>query len=623
MNTHEAPAEFTHVKKPRGLTVTGYEIYVGDIAPALPAGYLRCVGAPAGSGPPPMSVDVSDEVAEFLAERFRFRAGARATTALESSHKAFAAMLWPGTAILAQEFQDQFPCDTVDGLLGFGPVWHVWANAVAVELGQVGLDNWIGTGTNFVDMAWLAVHVHGIDLAWHPVDKPYRVGQQIHWRETRVMQVDVAAFNQAMWWSGSSLARTFGQICPEGQIDPTVVDTTHAITGDGIMLGSPTSVTESRLVDPDDSRVATVTYRKSRAVNPRRTRTDPSVHNQPSDPKNDGKGTGSSKPRDDVQAAGRNTVFISTRVAGMAYSRVILAVGVVPSTTNEGAFATEMIPEFVNSLQGAVHHVAWDMALLAQNRDTILQRSGAVVGNRNRTEVLTDELRRAVAAGGPVFGVTERRRKIKYSATNTNLIKRAGKTKARDLRKSSHAILGYVTHRLPCGAICEHLLAGDDGRLIELTADANGTPLPWPEILAGPTNGSLHRWAGPGAAPNDASYVIVTRYQMCCDASDQIVTLWLEHRPIDGHMPEKKQRIEHYVRALPESDDPAVRNQFNIIHGIRQDTESGNGKLRKYAKSKKGRVALYGEDGAWWTAVGFFVYENADTWIRRTRLFNR
>lgn len=627
MSTNETPATFTPVKDQRGFTVIGYDIHVGDVAPALPVGYQRCVGAPAGSGPPPMSADLSDEVLDFLAERFRFRAGTRASTALDPTHKAFAAMLWPGTGILAREFAKQFPSDTPDSRLTFGPVWHVWANAVALDLGQVSLDNWIGTGTNFDDMAWIAVQVHGLDLAWHPTSKPYRVEQQQTWRQTRVADMDNAAFDRAMWFAGTSMARSVGQLCAGGTIDPTVVDTTHAITGDGVVLGSPISVTESRSVDPDDPRVEAVTYRKSRAVNPRRARTDVSMQNLPLDPKNEGKrkgkGKGSSRQRDDIQAPGRNAVFISTRVAGMAYSRVILAVGVVPSTTNEGTYATELLPEFVNSLEGAVHHVAWDMALLAQHRDTILKRSGAVVGNRNRTDELTDELRQAVATGGPVFGVTERRRKITYSATNVHLTKRTGRSKDRDVRKSTHATLGYVTHHLPDGATCEHLLAGDDGRLIELTADANGTPQPWPEILDGPTTGSMHRWTGPGVAPHDAPHVIVTRYQMVCDAADETLTLWLEHRPIDGAMPRSEQRIEHYVRALPESTDPDVRNQFNVIHGIRQDPESGNSKLRQYAKSKKGRVALYGDQGAWWTAVAFFVYENADTWIRRTRLFDR
>ncbi len=623
MSANDNAATFTPAKDGRGFTVSGYEIHVGDIVPVLPAGYVRCVGAPAGSGPAPMSFDVSDEVADYLAERFRFRAGVRASTALEFSHKAIAAMLWPGTGLLAKEFVRQFPGDTPCGLMAFGPVWHVWANAVAVETGQVGLDTWIGTGTNFADLAWLAVRVHGVALAWHPSDKPYRVDQQRHWMETRVDRVHLASFNSATWSAGVSLARSLGQLCDGATIDPTVVDTKQSIAGDGIVFGSPTSVTESRVLAPDDERFVTVVHRKSRATNPRRARTDVGVQNLQRDPKDEGKGKGSSRRKDDIQIPGRNTVFISTRAADVAHSRVILAVGQVPSTTNEGTFATQMLTEFSNFLQGAVQFVAWDMALLPQHRDIIMEGSGAMVGNRNRTETLSDEAREAAAAGGAVFGVTERRRKIIYSATNTNMTKRAGRTKARDVRKSTHATLGYLTHRLPDGVLCEHHLAGDDGRLIELTADPNGTPLPWPDVLDGPTTGSQHWWTGPGAAPHDATYVNVTRYQMRCDDSDQPVTLWLEHRPINGPTQRSGPRIENFVRALPESVDSDQRNQFDTIHGIRQDPEAGNSTLRRYANSKKGRVALYGARGAWWTGIGFLVYENADTWIRRTRLFDR
>lgn len=158
---------------------------------------------------------------------------------------------------------------------------------------------------------------------------------------------------------------------------------------------------------------------------------------------------------------------------------------------------------------------------------------------------------------------------------------------------------------------------------MEATADPNGTPLPWPDVLDGPTTGSQHWWTGPGAARPRRD--VRQRHPLPDALRRQRPTRHLVARapPDQWSNPAEWAARANFVRALPESVDSDQRNQFDTIHGIRQDPEAGNSTLRRYANSKKGRVALYGARGAWWTGIGFLVYENADTWIRRTRLFDR
>ena len=331
---------------------------------------------------------------------------------------------------------------------------------------------------------------------------------------------------------------------------------------------------------------------------------------KPRDPKDDG------VAKKDLPPLGRNHVFTLTRAHDDTLTRVFLDVAQVPITTNEEKVATQMIIDLGTTLHGALHHYAHDMAVLPQARDAIFNETGIVVVNRNKTGDLNKakETKQGVGTmGTPVVGYVIRRRRVTRCATNTFHHTKAGVVPLIECRTSTTAPLGHLSHQLSDATMCEHLLTGDNGRLVEPVADHIGIDLPYPEVLDGPDHGATYRWVGSGAAPNDATYISFVRYQLTCPASGELINLWLEHRPVTVPTTGKRSRIENYLRFVPE---PSAG--FDLMFGLRQDAESANSCFKALLKHR--RAPLIDARAQWWAAVGFVVAANAQVWLRHTTL---
>ena len=158
---------FTPVKLRKGLEpVDGFDIHFGETPPVPVPGYRLVRGALVGSGPSPMSVQLGDDIIDDLSTMFSFRGGTRANNALPPEQLMYAIMLYPGLGELARELMRQFPDVTATSREGFGPVWHLWAAAAAIQTSNVGLDTLLGSGDTFERLADIAVRVHGWDVAW-------------------------------------------------------------------------------------------------------------------------------------------------------------------------------------------------------------------------------------------------------------------------------------------------------------------------------------------------------------------------------------------------------------------------------------------------------------------------
>jgi len=598
------PATFTPCKN-HNFKVVGFDIHIGTDQPTLPAGYEQLRGAPAGSGPAATTFDIDETITDALLERFAGRPGSRASEALDDDVAKYALMMWPGLGELATELRRQFPADTPNSAMSFGPVWHLWFGAVAMRTTGVGADQWLSHHSRFDDLAELAVEVHGWELAWHP-GKPYRVGIQEYFRKKRLPKLDVAAFRAQLRETGGSLTRGFGQYPTGVTPDPTRVDPRHIAETDGTIQSPQTKVRET--VTRDDGFVTRIRT-KSKAVDPLKARVDPVFGQGPKE--NDFFDPKDAELDAKQRKIGRNTVFVVTQVYDTPGTRVILDVARVPAGTGEEPVARDAIIDLSGTFHGAMQMVSNDMALSPRSRDLIFNATGVIVVSRNRSEKLDKEF----VLGGPAFGSREPRHRLTHSATAAFLARQAG-TDRPEMRRSTHALLGHVKHLLDDGSECVHLLGGDDGNMVELFDDDLGTGVPYPSVIA-PFDGSVHRWIGATPPPHDARHVELTGYRLRCAASRQTITMWLEHRPVDVTTRTDLRPIENYVRSVPEPSPG-----FTLMHGVRQNPESNNFVFKADLKHKHhGRAPLAYDLPAWWVCVGFASLENSAVWFRHTDLY--
>ncbi len=609
---HPPAATFTPCSN-HGFAVVGFDIHVGADRPVLADGYALHDGAPSGSGPAPMSFDVDDDIATALLDRFGSRAGVAASSALDDETFKYALMLWPGLGEFADHLLRQFPKDTCDSAMTFGPVWHLWFDAVALHTSSAGTDQWLSHSSRFNDLAATAVAVHGWELAWHP-GTPYRKGIQEYWIRSRLPKLDVPLFRGQLRHTNGSLARGFGQFPTGIAPDPTRVDPRSIAEADGTTVKPQTKVRE--VVTTDDEGAITRIRAHSKALDPLKARVDPRFGAGNLDSFVDDKDKDIDPKKRKI---GRNHIFTLTQVFDQPHTRVVLDVVQVPAGTGEEPIGRDAIIDLGNTLNGALHLFAYDMAQQPQSRDLIFDATGVVVVNRNRSITSADAVE-IHALGGPAFGVRQPRHRLTHSATNSFLAERAGLSRHHgEARASTHALLGHVVHRATDGTECIHLLAGDDGNLVELFDDDLGSEIPVPSPLA-PLTGTVHVWTKTSApAPDDANHVSLTRYQLRCAATGERINLWLEHRPTGIEPRSDLRRIENYVRPLPE---PSA--SFAVMHGVRQNPESLNSVFQGYLDNKNhGRASRADDLPMWWVAVGFIIGENASVWFRHTDLHHQ